>query len=149
MRAVVQRVRSASVSVDGRIAGEIGVGFLALIGVARDDSAPDAVYIAAKIAGLRIFDDGAGDMNLGLTDVGGAVLAVSQFTLYGDARRGRRPSFIDAAAGEQARPLFDDVVARLRRDGLTVETGVFGADMSVNLINDGPVTILLDSRKTF
>jgi D-tyrosyl-tRNA(Tyr) deacylase len=149
MRAVVQRVTSASVVVADKIVGEIGRGFLALIGVARDDSEADVELIASKIAGLRIFDDPAGDMNLGLRDVDGAILAVSQFTLYGDARRGRRPSFIEAAPGETARGKFDSVVARLRREGLTVATGEFGADMQVRLINDGPVTILLDSRKMF
>jgi D-tyrosyl-tRNA(Tyr) deacylase len=149
MRAVVQRVTSASVAVSDTIVGEIGRGFLALIGVARDDGEADVELIALKIAGLRIFDDAAGDMNLGLRDVDGAILAVSQFTLYGDARRGRRPSFIEAAPGEAARALFDSVVARLRRDGLKVATGEFGADMQVRLVNDGPVTILLDSRKTF
>ena len=149
MRAVVQRVSSASVAVGGKVVGEIGRGFLALIGIARDDSESDAEVMATKIAGLRIFDDAAGDMNLALRDVGGAILAVSQFTLYGDARKGRRPSFIEAAPGDAARPLFDDVVARLRREGLPVETGEFGADMQVSLVNDGPVTILLDSRKAF
>ncbi len=149
MRAVVQRVASASVSVSGRIVGEIGRGYLVLVGVARDDADSDADLIAAKIAGLRIFDDAAGDMNLGLRDVGGSILAVSQFTLYGDARRGRRPSFTAAAPGEEARSKFDDVVARLRGEGLTVATGEFGADMQVRLTNDGPVTILLDSRKLF
>jgi D-tyrosyl-tRNA(Tyr) deacylase len=149
MRTVVQRVTSASVAVSDKIVGEIGHGFLALIGVARDDGDSDVELMASKIAGLRIFDDAAGDMNLGLRDVDGAILAVSQFTLYGDARRGRRPSFIEAAPGEAARGIFDSVVARLRREGLTVATGEFGADMQVRLVNDGPVTILLDSRKTF
>ncbi|HLJ84245.1 MAG TPA: D-aminoacyl-tRNA deacylase [Candidatus Eremiobacteraceae bacterium] len=149
MRAVVQRVTSASVAVSGTVVGEIGRGFLALIGVARDDGDADIELMASKIAGLRIFDDASGDMNLGLRDVDGAILAVSQFTLYGDARRGRRPSFIEAAPGEAAREIFDNVVARLRREGLTVATGEFGADMQVRLVNDGPVTILLDSRKSF
>jgi D-tyrosyl-tRNA(Tyr) deacylase len=149
MRAVVQRVSSAGVCVADTIVGEIGRGFLALIGVARDDGEADVEFIASKIAGLRIFDDPAGDMNLGLRDVDGSILAVSQFTLYGDARRGRRPSFIEAAPGEAARGLFDSVVARLRREGLTVATGEFGADMQVRLVNDGPVTVLLDSRKMF
>jgi D-aminoacyl-tRNA deacylase len=149
MRAVVQRVSSAAVEVEGRQAGAINKGFLALIGVARDDTDEDASIIASKIAGLRAFNDEAGAMNLTLFDVGGAVLAVSQFTLYGDARKGRRPSFVDAAAGELAQPLFDRTVELLRRQGLAVETGIFGATMRVSLINEGPVTILLDSRKLF
>jgi len=149
MRAVVQRVTAASVRVGDRVVGEIGPGLVALIGVARDDEAADAEVLATKIAGLRVFDDGAGVMNLSLADVGGAVLAISQFTLYGDARRGRRPSFIEAAPSDKARPLFDEVVHRLRDAGLHTQTGEFGAEMFVTLTNDGPVTILLDSRKTF
>ncbi len=149
MRAVVQRVSSASVEVGGTISGAIERGVLALVGVARDDSEADAQMIAAKIAGLRIFNDDQGAMNLSLPEVGGSVLAVSQFTLYGDARKGRRPSFIEAAAGPEAQPLFDRVVDLMRREGLTVETGIFGATMRVSLVNEGPVTILLDSRKTF
>jgi D-aminoacyl-tRNA deacylase len=149
VRAVIQRVSEASVDVDGDVVGKIGRGFLALIGVGRDDTEDDATAIAGKIAGLRIFNDPAGDMNLGLADVDGAVLAVSQFTLHGDARKGRRPSFIDAAPGETARPLFERVVMLLRREGVEVATGVFGAQMRVSLVNEGPVTILLDSRKLF
>ncbi|HZV79579.1 MAG TPA: D-aminoacyl-tRNA deacylase [Candidatus Binatus sp.] len=149
MRAVVQRVASASVEVDGSVVGAIERGFLALIGVARDDTDDDAAAIASKIAGLRIFNDDAGDMNLGLREVDGSVLAVSQFTLYGDARKGRRPSFIEAAPGDIAQPVFERVVALLRREGLTVQTGLFGAQMRVSLMNEGPVTILLDSRKLF
>ena len=149
MRAVVQRVSSASVEVDGSTVGAIGTGFLALIGVARDDTDDDARLIAGKIAGLRIFNDEAGDMNRALSDAGGSVLAVSQFTLYGDARKGRRPSFIEAAPSETASPLFERVVELLRREGLAVATGVFGATMRVALTNEGPVTILLDSRKAF
>ena len=149
MRAVIQRVSDASDDDEGDTVGRIGRGFLALIGVGRDDTEDDAEAIAGKIAGLRIFNDGAGDMNLGLADVGGAVLAVSQFTLHGDARKGRRPSFIDAAPGEVAKPLFERVVMLLRREGLQVATGVFGAQMRVSLVNEGPVTILLDSRKLF
>jgi D-aminoacyl-tRNA deacylase len=149
LRAVIQRVSSASVRVGERITGEIGEGFLALIGVALDDTDADAVYLAGKIAGLRVFNDDAGDMNRSLADVSGAVLAVSQFTLYGDARKGRRPSFIDAAPAATAQPQFDRFVELLRREGVTVETGVFGAQMRVQLVNEGPVTILLDSRKTF
>ena len=149
LRAVVQRVSGASVEVDGRVVGQIGTGFLALVGVARDDTDEDAKAIAHKIAGLRIFNDDAGAMNLGLGDVGGSVLVVSQFTLYGDARKGRRPSFIDAASGDAARALCDRVVELLQREGLTVATGEFGAQMRVALTNEGPVTILLDSRKGF
>jgi len=149
VRAVVQRVASASVEVDGSVVGAIERGFLALIGVARDDTDDDAAAIASKIAGLRIFNDDAGDMNLGLREVDGSVLAVSQFTLYGDARKGRRPSFIEAAPGDIAQPVFERVVALLRREGLTVQTGLFGAQMRVSLMNEGPVTILLDSRKLF
>lgn len=149
MRAVVQRVSSASVEVEGKVSGAIDNGVLALIGVARDDTESDAQAIAAKIAGLRIFNDETGAMNRSLSDVGGAVLAVSQFTLYGDARKGRRPSFIDAAAGPEAEPLFNRVVDLMRREGLRVETGIFGASMRVSLVNEGPVTILLDSRKLF
>ncbi|MBC5805534.1 MAG: D-tyrosyl-tRNA(Tyr) deacylase [Candidatus Eremiobacter antarcticus] len=149
MRAVVQRVTSASVEVDGDVVAAIERGFLALVGVARDDSHDDAQAIASKIAGLRIFNDESGSMDLGLSDVGGSVLAVSQFTLYGDARRGRRPSFVEAAGSDVALPLFNLTVERLRREGVTVQTGVFGARMHVQLVNEGPVTILLDSRKLF
>jgi D-aminoacyl-tRNA deacylase len=149
MRAVVQRVSSASVEVEGNISGAIERGLLVLVGVARDDTEVDAEVIAAKMAGLRIFNDETGAMNLSVAEVGGAILAVSQFTLYGDARKGRRPSFIDAAAGPEALPLFDRVVELMRREGLSVETGIFGATMQVSLVNEGPVTILLDSRKTF
>jgi D-tyrosyl-tRNA(Tyr) deacylase len=149
LRAVVQRVSSASVEVEGRTCGAIERGFLVLVGVTTDDSDVDATYLAAKIAGLRVFNDQAGAMNRSLAEVDGAVLAVSQFTLYGDARKGRRPSFIDAAAGPVAEPLFDRVVELLRREGLRVETGIFGAVMRVALVNEGPVTILLDSRKQF
>jgi D-aminoacyl-tRNA deacylase len=149
LRAVIQRVSSASVEVDGAAVGSIERGFLALIGVGRDDTDEDAATIASKIAGLRIFNDDAGAMNLSLADVGGAVLAVSQFTLHGDVRKGRRPSFVDAAPGETAQPLFERVVALLRREGVKVETGTFGAQMRVSLVNEGPVTILLDSKKQF
>jgi D-aminoacyl-tRNA deacylase len=149
VRAVVQRVTAASVRVGDRIVGEIGAGLLALVGVARDDEARDAEFIATKIAGLRLFDDRSGAMNLALADIGGAVLAVSQFTLFGDARKGRRPSFIAAAPGDQARPLFDRVVQLLRDAGVHTQTGEFGAEMHVTLTNDGPVTVLLDSRKCF
>ena len=149
VRAVVQRVLSARVDVGGTTIGEIGLGFVALIAVARDDVDDDAKAIAQKIGGLRIFNDARGDMNRSLADVAGSVLAVSQFTLYGDARKGRRPSFVDAAPGDVAQPLFERVVELLRREGRNVQTGIFGAAMHVTLVNEGPVTILLDSKKTF
>ena len=149
MRAVIQRVARASVTVDGRTAGAIGRGFLALVGVAVDDADADADALAHKIAGLRVFDDGEGAMNLALADVQGAVLVVSQFTLLGDVRKGRRPSFIAAARGELAEHLYERVAAKLCETGLRVETGTFGADMAVELVNDGPVTILLDTKRAF
>jgi len=145
----VQRVSSARVEVAGKTVGSIGKGLLAFLGVARDDVDDDARTTASKISGLRVFNDDDGQMNRSLLEAGGSILAVSQFTLYGDARKGRRPSFIDAAPGDSAQPLFERVVELLRRDGIAVETGVFGASMQVFLTNDGPVTILLDSRKTF
>jgi D-tyrosyl-tRNA(Tyr) deacylase len=146
---VVQRVTEASVAVAGQVRGAIGKGFMVLVGVEAGDGEPDARYIADKVAGLRVFEDAAGKMNLALADVGGAVLAISQFTLLGDARGGRRPGFTAAARPEVADPLYERVVADWRARGITVETGVFGADMAVGLVNDGPVTILLDSRKLF
>jgi D-tyrosyl-tRNA(Tyr) deacylase len=149
MRAVVQRVREASVAIEGETIATIGKGFLALIGVTVDDESGDADLLASKIAGLRIFDDATGTMNLALADVDGAVLAVSQFTLLGDVRKGRRPSFITAARGDFASALYERVVAQLRAAGLPVQTGVFGADMQVALVNDGPVTILIDTKKAF
>ena len=149
MRAVVQRVRDARVEVGGEVVGAIGRGFLVLLGVARGDTPADAACLAEKTAGLRVFEDAAGKMNLALHDVGGAVLAVSQFTLLGDCRKGRRPGFTDAAPPELADRLYNDYVAALRAAGLEVATGVFRAEMQVHLINDGPVTLLLDSRKTF
>jgi D-tyrosyl-tRNA(Tyr) deacylase len=149
MRAVVQRVREARVRVDGRVVGDIGPGLLALVGIARDDGPEDVAYLAAKIRDLRIFDDADGKMNLALSDAGGSILAVSQFTLYGDVRRGRRPSFDRAAGADVGRVLFEALVLELRSTGLPVATGVFQAHMDVELVNDGPVTILLDSRKEF
>jgi len=149
MRAVVQRVSRAQVTVDGEITGEIGPGLLVLVGVGRDDTETDAVYLAEKIAGLRVFEDQAGKMNLGVHEIGGSVLAVSQFTLYGDVRRGKRPSFDAAAAPETARALYEFFVERIRTEGLRCETGRFQATMKVELVNEGPVTILLDSAKTF
>lgn len=149
MRAVVQRVSSASVSVDGQVVGEIGLGLLVLFAVSVGDVQADADYLAEKIIGLRIFEDGAGRMNLSVADVGGSLLTVSQFTLYGDVRRGKRPSFDEAARPEQARVLYEHFVAEIRRRGLRCETGQFQAIMSVSLVNHGPVTILLDSAKLF
>jgi D-tyrosyl-tRNA(Tyr) deacylase len=149
MRAVVQRVSSASVVVEEQVVGAIGSGLLVLLGVAASDADADADYLAEKIAGLRIFEDSSGKMNLSVTDTGGSVLAVSQFTLCGDARRGRRPSFDAAARPERARELYELFVARMRQRGVRCETGQFQAMMSVSLVNQGPVTLLLDSSKSF
>ena len=149
MRAVVQRVCSASVTVHGRTVGSIQRGLLVLVGIGRDDSDKDVTYVVDKILQLRLFADGDGTMNLSVKDVGGSVLVVSQFTLYGDCRRGRRPSYINASDPETARLRYEAVVAGLRRDGLPVETGEFQAMMEVDSINDGPVTLLLDSAKAF
>jgi D-tyrosyl-tRNA(Tyr) deacylase len=145
MRAVIQRVSEASVTVDGQIAGQIQKGFLVLLGVSTTDTQEDVVWTAGKIAGLRVFEDADGKMNLALSDVGGSVLLVSQFTLYGDCRKGRRPSFVEAARPEQANALYQSVAAELKGLGLQVETGVFQADMKVRLLNDGPVTLILES----
>jgi D-aminoacyl-tRNA deacylase len=145
MRAVVQRVNSASVRVDGQIVGAIERGFLVLLGVSHTDGVSEAEWLAHKIAGLRLFEDDAGKMNLGLADVGGAILVVSQFTLYGDARKGRRPAFTEAARPEQAAPLVEHFAAQVRAEGLQVSTGRFGAKMDVALVNQGPVTLLLDT----
>jgi D-tyrosyl-tRNA(Tyr) deacylase len=149
MRAVVQRVTRASVTIDGEIAGEIEHGLVVLLGIARDDTKEDADYLAPKIIALRIFDDAEGRMNVSLKDSGGGLLIVSQFTLYGDVRRGLRPSWSDAAAPEIAEPLYDYFVESSRKLLGRVETGSFRKMMLVELVNDGPVTILLDSRKTF
>ena len=148
MRAVVQRVLKASVSIEGRVAGKIGRGFLVLLGVHVGDEIKDADYIIKKISGLRVFEDDAGKMNRSLGEVRGELLLVSQFTLYGDARHGNRPSFIEAALPDKAVPLYEYTVNKLSQS-FNVQTGVFGADMAVSLINDGPVTILLDSEKLF
>ena len=144
MRVVLQRVRRASVTVEGRVVGSIGRGFLALVGVTATDGEAEVAWMAEKLSGIRLFGDAEGKMNLGLGDVDGAVLAVSQFTLYGDARKGRRPSFIAAAAPEIAEPIFDALVRALRERGVRVETGRFGAMMEVELVNDGPVTLVLE-----
>jgi D-tyrosyl-tRNA(Tyr) deacylase len=146
---VVQRVRRARVTVDSEVTGEIGAGLLAFVGVADGDGPADVDYIAAKIRELRIFPDDEGRMNRSVTEGGGSVLVVSQFTLQGDCRKGRRPSFDAAAPGPVARALYEEVVRRLRESGLPVATGVFQAHMAVELVNDGPVTLLLDSRKEF
>ena len=149
MRAVLQRVTRASVRVGGETVGDIGAGLVVLLGVARDDAEGDALYLVEKVLNLRVFDDAEGRMNLSLAERGGALLVVSQFTLYGDARRGRRPSWFDAASPETAERLYEFFNAEARRRGARVETGSFRQMMQVELINDGPVTILLDSRKLF
>jgi D-aminoacyl-tRNA deacylase len=149
MRAVVQRVSRAQVAVNGEITGEIGLGLLVLLGVGRHDAEADATYLAEKIAGLRVFEDAQKKMNLSVKDVGGSVLAVSQFTLYGDVRRGKRPSFDAAAPPEKARQLYEFFVEQIRAVGLRCETGRFQEMMQVELVNEGPVTILLDSGKAF
>jgi D-tyrosyl-tRNA(Tyr) deacylase len=149
MRAVVQRVSRTQVAINGEIAGEIGLGLLVLLGVGREDTEADAAYLAEKIAGLRIFEGDKGKINRSVQEVGGSVLAVSQFTLYGDVRRGKRPSFDGAAPPEQARQLYEFFVEQLRAAGLRCETGRFQAMMQVELVNEGPVTILLDSGKGF
>jgi len=144
MRVLLQRVSSAEVRVDGRVTGRIGRGYLLLVGITHEDDATRLVWMADKVAGLRLFGDADGKMNLALADVAGSVLVVSQFTLYGDASRGRRPSFIAAARPEVAIPLYERFIALLRERGLMVETGEFGAAMEVELINDGPVTLPLE-----
>lgn len=149
MRAVIQRVSRARVRVDAAIVGEIGRGLVVFLGVSGQDTAADVTYIATKIRELRIFPDEQGKMNRSVADIGGAVLLISQFTLYGDARNGRRPSFITAGPPAQAKALYEEVIGVLRGSGLPVETGIFQADMQVELENDGPVTMLLDSTRLF
>ena len=149
MRAVIQRVERARVTVEGRVTGEIGAGLAVLVAIGRNDVAVTAISMAEKIAKLRIFNDEQGKMNRSLLDTGGEMLAVSQFTLYGDARGQRRPSFIGAAPPEQGKALYEEFVAAVKALGVHVETGIFQAHMSVELTNDGPVTILLDSEKQF
>lgn len=149
MRAVVQRVSRAKVTVNDWTAGEIGLGLLVLLGVGQADTESDAIYLVEKIAGLRVFEDSDGKMNRSVLDVGGSVLAVSQFTLYGDVRRGKRPSFDAAAPPDPARRLYEFFVERLRAAGVRCETGRFQEMMQVELVNEGPVTILLDSSKVF
>jgi D-aminoacyl-tRNA deacylase len=149
MRACVQRVSRAEVVVDGQAIGRIGAGLLVLLGVAVDDTSDDAAYLADKIIDLRIFSDDEGKMNRSLVDSKGAMLVVSQFTLYGDCRKGRRPSFIDAAPPEKGEQLYEDFATAARKKGVEVATGRFRAHMDVSLVNDGPVTLLLDSKKLF
>jgi D-aminoacyl-tRNA deacylase len=149
MRAVVQRVSSARVTVNAEVTGEISTGLLILLAVANADTDKDLDYMVDKIVGLRVFEDADGKMNRSVAEAGGAILAVSQFTLYGDVRRGKRPSFDDAARPEQARAMYDQFVTRVRAAGLRCETGRFQEMMDVELVNDGPVTILLDSSKLF
>lgn len=149
MRAVIQRVLEARVVVEELTVGAIDQGLMVLLGVAREDAPRDAAYLAEKTAGLRIFEDDEGKMNRSVEEIGGGILVVSQFTLLGDCRKGRRPGFTDAAPPELADQLYEDYVTTLRARGITVATGVFRADMQVHLVNDGPVTMLLDSRKQF
>lgn len=149
MRGVLQRVKNASVTIDGKVISSIEKGILILIGVTDTDTESDASYIAEKAVNARIFEDSEGKMNLSLLDIGGEVLAVSQFTLYGDARKGRRPSFIRAAKGEISEPLYELTCKKIEEAGVKVKKGVFGADMKVALVNDGPVTILLESDRSF
>jgi D-aminoacyl-tRNA deacylase len=146
MRVVVQRSKNAQVTVNGEITGQISKGLVLLVGVTHDDKDEDAAFLAEKIANLRIFEDEAGKMNLSLLEVGGEILSVSQFTLYGDCRKGRRPNFMDAARPEQANQLYEVFNGLLREKGIKVETGIFGAMMDVELINDGPVTLIVDSK---
>lgn len=149
MRCVVQRVTSSSVTVNGVVSGQIGPGLMVLIGISAEDTDADLKYMAEKVPNLRIFDDENGVMNRSVLDVGGSILAVSQFTLYGDARGGRRPSYIRAAKPDKADELYERLIACWREKGIHVETGIFRTEMRVALVNDGPVTILLDSEKTF
>ena len=147
MRALIQRVSSAAVTIGGEVRGQIGQGFLTLLGITHGDTLADAQYLADKTVKLRVFTDENGKMNRSLADVGGGILVVSQFTLYGDCKKGNRPSFIDAARPETAIPLYEAYIARCRESGLTVETGEFGADMQVGLVNDGPVTLWMDTAE--
>lgn len=149
MRAVVQRVSSSKVTVDGKVVGNINRGFNVLIGISKDDTLEDITYIKDKILNLRVFEDEKDKMNLSLLDIQGEILVISQFTLYGDCRKGRRPNFMNAMGGESAKIIYDALVSELKKSNLKVETGIFGADMKVDIQNDGPVTILLDSKKEF
>lgn len=147
MRAVIQRVKSAQVSVDGQVSGKIGKGLLVFLGVGKGDGESDLSFITSKIPGLRIFEDASGKFNLSLKEIGGQILVVSQFTLYGDCRRGRRPSFTEAEEPTAAKHLYEQFISKLREQDVSVETGEFQAKMEVHLVNDGPVTLLLDSRQ--
>ncbi|WP_446897528.1 D-aminoacyl-tRNA deacylase [Clostridium sp. LBM24168] len=149
MRAVIQRVKKSKVEVDNKIIGKIGKGLNVLLGISKDDDASDIIYLRDKIVNLRIFEDENGKLNRSLIDVGGELLVVSQFTLYGDCRKGRRPSFVEALSGEESEKLYDEFVEKCKAVIKKVETGKFGADMIVSIKNDGPVTILLDSKKMF
>lgn len=149
MRAVIQRVRESSVTVQGKVVGEIGAGLMVLVGIEDDDSETEVASLVHKITGLRIFNDEDGKFNLSLLDTGGSVLVISQFTLLGDCRKGRRPSFVKAARPETAVPLYEGLIEGLREAGVEVASGVFGAHMDVHLINDGPVTLLVDTKKVF
>lgn len=149
MRAVVQRTTGSSVAVDNEIVGKIGKGFTVLWGIKKGDTQKDAEYLIDKIINMRIFEDSEGKLNLSLNDVKGSLLLISQFTLYGDMKKGRRPSFDEAARNDEAKPLYEYAVDYARKQGITVQTGIFGADMKVSILNDGPVTILLDSEKKF
>lgn len=149
MRAVVQRVTYSSVEVNGEIVGEINNGFNVLLGISKDDTEEDMKYIKEKIINLRVFSDENDKMNLSLLDIKGELLLISQFTLYGDARKGRRPNFMNALGGEEAKRFYDKFIEMMKETGLKIETGIFGADMEVDIKNDGPVTILLDSSKQF
>ena len=149
MRAVIQRVTYSSVEVEGIIVGEINKGFNVLLGISKDDTEEDMKYIKDKIINLRVFSDENDKMNLSLLDIKGELLLISQFTLYGDARKGRRPNFMNALGGEEAKKFYDKFIEMMKETGLKVQTGIFGADMKVDIKNDGPVTILLDSSKNF
>ncbi|MEA4900413.1 D-aminoacyl-tRNA deacylase [Desulfitobacterium sp.] len=149
MRSVVQRVSQASVRVEGEIVGKIGKGFLVLLGVGEQDTLQDLEWMVDKIIGLRVFEDEEGKMNQSIMEQQGAILLVSQFTLYGDCRKGKRPSFSSAASPDKAKSFYEDAIIKLKNKGVTVETGIFQAEMKVELVNDGPVTLLLDSQKTF
>ncbi|KAJ49450.1 D-tyrosyl-tRNA(Tyr) deacylase [Clostridium tetanomorphum] len=149
MRAVVQRVKSSKVSVDGKVIGSIGMGLNVLLGISKEDNKEDIIYLKDKILNLRIFEDEQGKMNRSLLDVGGELIVVSQFTLYGDCRKGKRPSFIEALGGNEAKIMYEEFVQQCKDILGNVETGEFGAEMEVTIINDGPVTILIDSKKTF
>ncbi len=149
MRAVVQRAASAHVEVEGEIIGKIDKGLVVLLGISNEDTEEDLNYLTKKISKLRIFDDEDGVMNRSVMDIGGEILLISQFTLYGDGRKGNRPSYVRAAKGEVSEPLYESMIEKLRELDIHVETGEFGADMKVNLVNDGPVTILLDSERNF